>query len=346
MKIGYLYYNFFPVEGGAAIHGYHLAKELSFLGHRLYKLNGESDPYTNKLSNPVAGFLWMLRNCDLFYVRMDFFLKPRNMLVLLLILFRKKIVVELNTPSDELLLHGKSNAYISVIDTIYSKILKRADAVIVVSAPIENYCRKQLGLENVFVIENGANRFRIDEKRVSPGILCRVKKIKDEGQKLVIWSGSVNKLQDIELLTWVIKNVSDGIIFYLIVKEEDDGLMSHFENANINVFRKLDRQDVEFIISNADAGLAFYGDYSWCRWGFYNSSLKTFEYLSNGLITISNKSGSEIQKSHPNYHYIGDPEEIRAFISDLPESQGAGISRSWKDVASETDKILNEVVHF
>lgn len=343
MKIGYLYYKFYPVDGGAAIHGYYLAKELSRIGHQLFKLNGEQDPYTEKLSHPVLGFIWMLKNCDLFYVRMDFFLKPRNFLVVILLLFRKKIVVELNTPSDELILYGKSRSYIRIVDKIYSIILKRTDALIVVSSQIERYCREELGLENVTVIENGADRFKINKSILRPEIVRQVREVKEKGNKLIIWTGSTNKLQDLDLIKKIVDSIGNRTHLFLIVKEEE-GFSPGLGNDQVKLFKELERADVEFIISEADAGLALYEDYSWCRWGFYNSSLKIFEYLNNSLITISNKPGSEVQKSSDNFYYKETPEEIVKMIADLPEKNDVMDFRSWKDVAKDTNDVIQSVV--
>lgn len=344
MKIGYLYYKFFPVDGGASIHGFHLAKELTHLGHNLYKLNGEADPYTKKLRNPATGFIWMLLKCDLFYVRVDFFLKPRNLLVLILLLFRKRVVVELNMPSDELILFGKSQNYIARIDKIYSKILRRVNAVIVVSHPIKRYCREELGVENVFVIENGANQFQIDKSNVDPAVVKILEDLEDQDSKFVVWSGSLNKLQDFEMLVEVAAILKDKVKLIFILKDEGRGLEFSLENENILIFYDLNRSDVEFIISKATAGLAFYGDYTWSRWGFYNSSLKIFEYLSNGLLTITNKPGTDVQRSHPNFRCIQHPDEIEKLLSDFTKGKKAFAFRSWKDVARETDAVIQKVV--
>lgn len=344
MKIGYLYYKFFPVDGGAAIHGFHLAKELTQMGHELYKLNGEADPYTKKLRNPVTGFIRMLLKCDLFYVRVDFFLKPRNLLLLILLLFRKRVVVELNMPSDELFLFGKSRAYIDRIDKIYSKILKRVNAVVVVSQPIERYCREELGLENVFIIENGANQFRIDKSKVDPAVVKILEDLEDQDSKFVVWSGSLNKLQDFEMLTDVVAILNEKVKLLFILKDEGRGVKFSLESKNVFTFTDLNRSDVEFIISKASAGLAFYADYSWCRWGFYNSSLKIFEYLSNGLLTITNKPGTDIQRRHPNFRCIQNPDEIGKLLSDFTKEKRVADFRSWRDVARETDEVIQKVV--
>ncbi len=340
MKIGYLYYKFYPVDGGVAIHGYHLAKELTNLGYKLYKLNGDKDPYTHKFSNPVWGFLWMLRNCHLFYVRMDYFLKPRNLLIILALICRKKIIVELNSPSDELYLYGRRMAYIAKVDRIVSYILKRVDAVIVVSDPIKKYCQNELGLDHVTVIENGADQFDFDQNEVNSDIKSDLMKIKKLNSKLLVWSGSANKMQNFHLLNNVIENCKSDIAFLLIIKEEK-GKSIPVENAgNVYKFKNLNRVDVEYIISNADAGLAFYTDYSWCRWGFYNSSLKTFEYLSNGLIAISNKSGTEVLNSHPNFKFGENLKEIVSIIEELPSEKLQFQYRSWEDVAKQVSNII------
>ena len=342
MKIGYLYYKFYPVDGGAAIHGYHLAKELNQLGYELYKLNGDKDPYTHKFSNPVLGFIWMLKNCNLFYVRMDYFLKPRNLLILLVLLFRKKIVVELNSPSDELYLYGRSMAYIAKVDKIVSYILKKVNSVIVVSEPILDYCQKQLGLGNVTVIENGADQFVYDLNEVSNEIKSDLEKIKKNYSKLLVWSGSANKMQDFQLLNEVIENCKEETVFLLIVKDDNGNSIPVRDAENVYKFKDLKRVDVEYIIANADAGLAFYTDYSWCRWGFYNSSLKIFEYLSNGLTAISNISGTEVLNNHPNFKIGGNLMEIGSILEELPSEKIQFQYRSWEDVAKQVSNIIQQ----
>jgi glycosyltransferase involved in cell wall biosynthesis len=342
MKIGFLYYKFFPIEGGAAIHGYNLAKELSLLGFELYKLNGEQDPFTIKLKNPVTGFFWMLFNCDLFYARMDYFIKIRNILTVVAILLGKRVIVELNAPSDELHLYGKEKSYIKRVDRLMARILKRADSVIVVSSPIEKYCRIQLGLEKVVVVENGANPFEISDAGVSEDIVHQLTVIKSTWQKIVVWSGSINKMQNLEDLFILAEKAKKKAAFLIIAKEEQGENLKDVNLPNIFILRGLNRPDVEYLIKKAHVGIALYEDYHWSRWGFYNSSLKMFEYLNNGLLTISNKKGTEIQRSNPNFRYARNLDEMLTFIDEkTPETGSPSQYRTWKHVAAEISNLIH-----
>lgn len=342
MKIGFLYYKFFPVEGGAAIHGYHLARELSLLGYDLYKLNGEKDPYTKKLNNPVTGFLWMLARCDLIYVRMDYFLKPRNLLAVLALLFRKRVFVELNAPSDELYLYGRTPAYIRRVDRIMAHILKRADTIVVVSEPLKQYCTQALRLNNVAVVENGADRFETKPGDVSKEIIEQLNHIKTRWPKLVVWPGSTNKMQNLEDLKNLARKAQEKAAFLIIAKEEPGEHLQDMDEPNVFVWKGLARAEVEYIIKEADIGIALYEDYDWSRWGFYNSSLKTFEYLSNGLLTISNKKGTGIQQKNHNFRFAGNPDEMLTFMDEEPSDTGTDHSyRTWKHVASDISNLIH-----
>ena len=344
MKIGYLYYTFYPVTGGASVHGYYLAKELHRLGYKLFKLNGEPDPYTTRLKNPVTGFFRMLRECDLIYVRMDYFLNTRNILGLLAILTGKKVIVELNSPSDELHLFDRSQKYITRVDKIMAAILKLADYVIVVSRPIKEYCETELGLKNVQVIENGGIRFEIKRDDISDELREKSGQIRSRFDRVIVWSGSANDMQDLELLHEIADAHRDTSALLLIAKDENKRLEQLEASGNVFLFRQLQRKEVEFLIDSADIGLAFYGDYSWSRWGFYNSSLKIFEFLNNGLLTITNRPGTAVQQSYPNFRYARNSDEILTFIETFEgKKETPPLARTWKDVAKETSNRIRKV---
>lgn len=346
MKIGFIYYTFYPVTGGASVHGFNLARELSNLGYDLYKVNGAPDPYTEKLSNPVSGIFWILAHCDVIYVRMDYFMYVRNVISLLALAVGKKLVVELNSPSDELYLFGYGKTYIRTADRIMSKILKRVDAVITVSEPLKRYCTEELNLKNVYVIENGGEIFLQSGFKVRDAVKKRFSEIRKNHSRVVVWSGSLNEMQDLEQIQRIAESENGKAAVVMIVKEEEEGSAVYPLSAeNLFIFRNIERDDVKYIISHSDIGLALYNDYHWSRWGFYNSSLKIFEYLNNGLLTLTNKKGTKIQRSYPNFRHVKSTGQMIREIEDFSDTDFQLSSpRTWKDVADETSKIIQKVV--
>lgn len=346
MKIGFIYYTFYPVTGGASVHGYNLAKELSKKGYKLYKINGEPDPYTHRVKKPISGLFWILANCDLIYIRMDYFLYLRNFVSILTLLTGTKMIVELNNPSDELHLFGRGEKYIRFVDRIISKILKRADAVITVSEPLKQFCEEALQLQNVHIIENGGEIFEDDPEDVSEEVIAKMGQIRQNYSKVVVWSGSANNMQDLGKMEAIAKAQHGKAAVVLIVKEdEQQNTYLPDSNNNLFVFRNLPRDDVKYIISNSDIGLALYKEYPWSRWGFYNSSLKIFEYLNNGLLTITNTKGTAVQQSYPNFKSIHSNKEILTLIDKFDRKSFEGVDpRTWTDVAEETSRIIKQVV--
>ena len=346
MNIGFLYYNFYPVQGGASVHGFHLAKELTQLGHKLYKLNGQADPFTEKLQQSPAGLMKMVRDSDLFYVRVDYFLNARNLAGLAAKIAGKKIVVELNSPSDELALRGRSESFVRMIDRAYSRLLKRASATITVSEPIKRYCQSELELENVHVVENGGEVFKppTQEMIESSETVQRFQEIRDQADKVVVWAGSANKMQNFQLVKEVANRLDENAKLVLIVNEEPGTSIPEEFAEGAVILKNANRKEVGAIIAQSDVGIALYDEYPWSRWGFYNSSLKIYEFLNNGLLTVSNVPGSPIQTKYSNFSYIPDADLMAESINRFqPEDFTPENPRTWETVAKEVSTILKNV---
>lgn len=356
MKIGFIYYDFYPVKGGASVHGYNLAKELTKLGLSLYKINGATDPYTKRHKNRFIGFFKILKNSDVIYLRMDYFFKLRNISSLFALIAGKKLIIELNSPSDELYLFGKSLRYVLWIDSLVRFILKRADAVIVVSEPIKRYCLEALSLnpDKIHIVENGGEVFHsndspsISNEKENAGsgeLDKRIQEIREKYTQIAVWAGSSNKMQDLEWLKEISEHQKNRTAFIIIMKEEK-GDEVVFGSQNQFLFKNLNRKDVSKIILSSDIGLAFYDEYKWSRWGFYNSSLKIFEFLNNNLLTLSNIEGTAIQREYPNFIVAKDSETVlKVLNSNLKVKPEASQIRTWEKVGKEVSAIIHRVYH-
>lgn len=347
-KVGFIYYTFYPVRGGASVHGFYLARGLSKLGYQLYKLNGDPDPWTTKIPRGLSGLLWILKHCDVIYVRMDHFItNPRNLIGMVALLTGKKVIVELNNPSDELHLFGWGKSYVRFVDRIYRRLLRRAGALIVVSEPLKTYCKQALGLNRISLIENGGEIFDIDAITPADPVRSKLEEIKKKFETVVIWAGSANQMQELKWVREIAAMAGPEAAVLLVVNEDERNTQktSMPEGDNIFIFRNLDRTDVQYMILSSDVGLAFYKPYPWSRWGFYNSSLKIFEYLNNGLLTLTNIQGTGIQKRYPNFQLVNSPAQAVELIR-----QGDGVNsevsfaRTWDDVAKETARVIEDVI--
>lgn len=343
MNIGYLYYRFYPVTGGASIHGYYLARGLSALGYTLFKINGDADPYTVKFPQSVLGAIKLFKKSDVIYIRADYFLNLRNLLGVLALFSNKKVVVELNAPSDELHLFGKSKKYIERTDKVASWLLKRANAVITVSKPVKRFCEEALHLENVHIVENGGEVFP-DKILPTFNVKDKMGYISKRYSKRAVWAGSLNKMQDLNILVDIAKALPDQLAVIIITDDKESAPFSGEIPSNIYIFSQLPRNDVEYIIKQCQAGFAFYQTYNWSRWGFYNSSLKIFEYLNNDLLAITNIEGTENQKKYRNFKKVTSADQIiTLFREEKTWLTSASDKRSWTDVAIETHNIIQSL---
>ncbi|MEX2574913.1 MAG: hypothetical protein WD317_11475, partial [Balneolaceae bacterium] len=114
---------------------------------------------------------------------------------------------------------------------------------------------------------------------------------------------------------------------------------------NLVIFRDLPRDDVRFLIAEADIGLAFYDEYAWSRWGFYLSSLKIVEYLNNGLLTITNVEGTPVQRSARGFLKADHPQQAVEAICRFSGKEPPGPPlRTWADAAGETAALFERIL--
>ncbi len=341
--IGFFYYSFYPVKGGASVHGYNLAKELALKGYKLLKVNGEPDPYTEKKSG-LWGLIYILLVSDIVFVRLDYFKKMRNFIPLVAKLFRKKVMAELNSPSDELRLFGATEMDIQKADRFMRFLSRFVDKFLVVSPPVKKYCTEILQLNNVSVIENGGEVFELEALAVSQEFQDVIEEITTSYDQVAVWAGSPNKMQEMSFIGGIGEALDATCALILITTSPIRLPESLTRRENIYVFSELGRDEVKWIIRQADIGFAFYEDYYWSRWGFYNSSLKVYEYLVNGLWVISNKE--ELIPIDEHIKLLNDPYEINELMRAI-NSNGLDfkLTRTWTKVAEEFEKQLIEVIN-
>lgn len=344
-KLAFLYPDFFPVKGGASLHGYYLAKELTALNYTLFTFNTEETGFTSNYSYNFFSVLKAILKADIVYLRLSPLGKSMY-LPKIVKLLNKKLIIELNGPTDEYIVsHYFSLNQILEMDKKLSKTIALSDTVITVSEEMKDYIAKYLNYKESVVIHNGG--FKID----SP-ILDSYSELEERFhykkkfyKKTILWSGTDYPWQGYLKVQELIEKSNNNFLFIIVCNNNVyEKYFKKFENTL--AFTDAPREFVDFLIKNVDIGLALYGDYSWTRFQkFYNSSLKFFEYLANDLGVIASPVGHMATTKSENLLLTEDVSKMLLFIEKYKKAPVHNY-RSWANVAQEIDivikKILNE----
>lgn len=323
-KIAFDYMPFKKNNGGASIHGFYLHK---FLEHRYEVVIIREQKYLlNKIKNYYSA--------DLVYVRVNFI----NIFKLLFIqLLSNNIIVELNAPPDELLLKKIPKFIVLLYDKIFKTLLRIPKHIIVVSEELELYCNKYLGLNNISVVHNGGEKY-IDKKINYTEIENVLLDMKRKYKRIAVWSGTSFPNQDFSKIKEIIDSSDD--IGFIIISNDSKVFEDVKEKNNVHFFKRLERDEICYILSKVDIGLALYGDYSWSRLGFYNSSLKFFEYLANDLCIIGTPIGHLERYGSPKYCNNESLISIKTFMENCDIESKSDYIRTWDDVGNDVNNVI------
>lgn len=353
MKIAFFYPMFYPVKAGGSVHGYNLAYNLHKKGidlHFAYGKGGHAIPFGINHKRNIISILRLLYSSDLIYLRHGVrFSQKQAFIILMSKIFKKKVVVELNGPTDELLTVGYSAKYIKRQERILRILLSFSDAIITISYPMKGFVKNYLKYRgNVYVIPNGGERVLCSSiKKPDKNAL----RFLDKYEQIALWSGSDTHWQGLEKIEHLAKWLPQ-MGFVLIVNNLTKYNADKFRKLeNVLLFTYIPRAELNYFIIKCDIGLVIYGDYSWCRIGYYNSSLKYYEYLINGLNVITEPYSNDI---------IGDKGRflnlhVKNNVTDIKKTLEKGLKkitsldysnyRNWQAVANETIDVMQKIAN-
>lgn len=341
-KLAFLYPDFFPVKGGASLHGFYLAKELTKLNYFLYTFNSKETGFTCNFKYNFFSVLKAIIKADVVYLRLSPLGKSMY-LPRIIKWLNKKLIIELNGPTDEYIIsHNFSLEKILELDSRLSKTIALSDAVITVSEEMKEYIAQYLHYKDAIVIHNGGFKIEEDVPHQSSKLEELFFAKKKLYKKTILWSGTDYPWQGYLKVQELIEKSNSDFLFIIVCNNNVyEKYYKKFENTL--AFPDAPREFVDFLIKNADIGLALYGDYSWTRFQkFYNSSLKFFEYLANDLGVIASPLGHMATTNCENLLLSEDISEMLLFIKNYKKKQVVNY-RSWANVAQETDLVIKKI---
>lgn len=358
MKIGFFYVPYYPLRSGPSVHGYHLVKGLKKRGHQILSCLGDENPDCINFERSATGAVKLARQADVLYIRINTFsfLKKATLLKLIRPL-SLPVVWEVNAPAEELYAGFSSDLSCNRIvraENFKRKFLaKFVNAGIGVSDPLQTYIREFLGIKKAYTIPNGADpdHFAPDRTAATPLDLFK-KKFK------VIWTGNANPWQEIEAIVETARKLETSHPDILFIIITNDSKWTFPLLKNLLVLREVPYADIPAYLAAADVCLCLYKPHHWHNYGFYNSSLKLFDYMASGKPVIASDLGQISTVIDHNQNGLltdGRIDSLAGLILSLKEdpemrkSLGANARQAvishynWDRVAQQTEKVLEEV---
>lgn len=353
MNIGYLIdFKWNPPTGGGTVHAYQVAKHLMAQGHTIHTLNFY-DLGPDVVFYRQRQIFKFLKNIDLLYIRIQGSVGvERWTLLKLLKPFSLPVVWEINSPLEELLTKGRTQARVDRLNAQRKAMAGLVKSAICVSKPMQEYAQQFLNIKDAYVVPNGSDPLMFSpEKRdrsVYPGLEHKFK---------VIWSGSANySWQGVDLIlktAQAMRTIDPSMVFILMTDPKE--LRSYGPlGDNMIVLPRQGYADVPKFLASADAALCLYHLYGW-RDKFYFSSLKLYDYMASALPVIATNIGQineAVKHEHSGYLTNNSIDEVVKYLLDIknhPEAaKRLGLAArkavedfyNWERVGKDTEKIL------
>lgn len=383
VDIGYVYgFNSYPPGGGGGVHVYNLTRNLSLMGHRIHAFEPEQNAQCVIYPTTEEGIRGFLESIDLLYVRIDgSFLSHSDLKLQCMKEIRSKPVVwEVNSPTDETLarLRFQAQKYRPLSNPLLTKLktsardvsfrltvrkeeqlrrtcAKDVRAAICVSESLKHHAQRDLGISRCDVIPNGSDPTLFSDAKASNLFdeYADYYKVIYAGASQWFWQG----VDVIDELATLADRRGDKVLFILL--DNSVSASRTQVRSNLLVFDRVDYFDVASYLAAADACLCLYHDFAWCRYGFYLSPLKLYDYMASGRPVIASRLGqisTVIEDGKDGLLVGGDPEEIYEKIlfcrnsatiaSQLGESARQKVQQyyNWRRAAESTIDVFESVL--
>lgn len=316
MKIAHIYnFNVHPPVGGNHLHAYQLGRRFAAAGHELLTLGDPTMPGARAYPRTPRGFRELQTDADLIYVRIDGNrLLDDEVVSTGLATDRAPTVWEINAPANEALAYSwlgggrtpQDRPFLRLFDRVKRtshalrvmlrvlpeqrlrrRLARRADAAICVSEGLGRYARQELAISNVLVLPNGS-----DPELNHPGRTPASLPDRFEEHLKVLYAGSpIYPWQGLDVIEEVIRmqqGRSIPMVFLLLLNQRTSSIP---DGENVHLLDTVPYEEVARYLNAADVCLAIHPDYPWSPWGFHNSPMKLFDYMSCARTVLASRVG-------------------------------------------------------
>jgi glycosyltransferase involved in cell wall biosynthesis len=232
-----------------------------------------------------AGVVRAARSSDVLYLRVDgHFSREKVTALARLARPRPAVVWEINSSLEEQVAHGTDPRRVARWRKMRKMLATQADAAVVVSPELVGYARDELGIQDVTVVENGAEW---PPEEAEPSAL------RSAGRFRALWMGSGHfpwhGFDTAVEAAARLEKEHPGVVVALV---DADGRARAPATSNLIRLAPASRQEAAAHLAAADCVLCLYHDTPWAPGGFTMSPIKLFEAWSAGRPVIATALGS------------------------------------------------------
>lgn len=316
------------------MHGYHVVEQLRRLGHTVITAEKTRDARLERHPRTVRSIRSMLEQADAIYMRCHVRAWDELLLVVNRATFRRPVVVEVNAIAEEQYSHSEHpwmHVRVAVERFQFHRIVGLADAALCVSQQLADFLAETypISRDRLHVVPNGG----IPAPELPPPRGDRPFRAVWAGYARWPWQALDTILQASELLR---ARVPDAEI-----RLYTDGRSSDYVAwPAVRHFAPLAHDEMRRALQQADAALCLYRPMRRSPAGFYNSSLKLFDYMAAGLPVVASALGQiceVVQDGVSGYLVEDDPRAVADALAEL----AANPERSRRMGAAARDRVVD-----
>lgn len=316
------------------MHGYHVVDQLRRLGHTIITAERTRDPRLERHPRTVRVMRGMLQEADVIYMRCQVRAWDELLLLVNRATFRRPVVVEVNAIAEEQYSYSESpwtHVRVAVERFQFRRIVGLSDAALCVSQPLSDFLAATypISRDRIHVVPNGG----IPAPALPPPRGTRPFRAVWAGYARWPWQAIDTILAASKLLR---ERVPDAEISLYT-----DGRAGDYEAwPAVRHCAPLPHAEMRQALQQADAALCLYRPMRRNPAGFYNSSLKLFDYMAAGLPVVASALGQicEVVEDGVNGNLVGD--DPRA-VADALANFAADPERARRMGAAARDTVID-----
>jgi len=288
LRVLVLHHQGWPPRGGDGVHVWAILQGLARLGLTVTTQGTAGPPEVHLVPPTRAGLLAGLRDADVVYIRVDGGLNREKASFLARLPGRRVPVVwEVNASLEEQLPQGLPVEKLERWRRARRMLARGVDAAVMVSPELDTYVRRDLGIADVTVVENGAHW---------PLVAAAPSALRLAGDFRALWTGNAaypwQAHDTVVEAARLLEARAPGVVIAAVGRAH--AALSGPDGEPGNLLRLLpgDSAEAAAHLAASQCSLCLYHDTPWAPGGFAMSPIKLFEAWAAGVPVVATALGS------------------------------------------------------